>query len=159
MKKKATGSVALAVAILLGALLIPVEGFSRGLYPSLELTVIADAQPDKLVCTASPFLLPAKVGVIVVRFALPPDSSLSSAVLNTASGPLALQVPATPFLPRTYETSIDCKKAKCSTSGAFVLVVEGALETGTVTCPQLSLFKPGACDECTSPARSRAASR
>jgi hypothetical protein len=159
MKREGTGSVALAVTILLVALLSPAEGFSRGLYPSLELTVIADAQTNKLVCTASPFLLPAKVGVIVVRFALPPDSNLTSAVLNTASGPLALEVPATPFLPRTYETAIDCKKAKCSTSGAFVLVVEGAVETGTVTCPQTSLFKPSACDECASPARSKAASR
>jgi hypothetical protein len=43
--------------------------------------------------------------------------------------------------------------------GPEAVVVEGALETGTVACPQISLFKPSACDECASPARSKAASR
>jgi hypothetical protein len=150
MKRKAPGGSALAVALMLGALVSPAESFSRGLYPTLQLTVVADFQTDKLVCTASPFLLPARVGAIVVRLVLPPHSTLTSAILNTPSGQLALDVPATPFLPATYETAIFCKKTKCAALGSLVLVVEGELETSTVACPQALLFKPSACDECSS---------
>ena len=148
MKRKAPGSTALAIAILLVA--CPVAGFSRGVSPSVRLTVVADPLSDKLVCTASPILLPVSRSSIVVSFALPPNSTLTSAVLITTSGQLALDVPTTSLWPTSYDTLIDCKKAKCASSGNLVLAVEGELEPSSVSCPQIPLFKTGACDECTS---------
>jgi hypothetical protein len=119
-------------------------------YPTVQLAIVADPDSDKLVCSANPIVLPTSRGSIVVRFALPRSSTLTSALLNTPSGQFALDVPATLLWPTTYDTLIDCKKVKCASSGNLVLAVEGELEPSSVTCPQIPLFKIGACDECAS---------
>jgi len=46
-----------------------------------------------------------------------------------------------------YATIIDSTKAHCATSGNLVLDVEGEIDASTTACPDVPLFKAGACDE------------
>jgi hypothetical protein len=147
MKNRAPGIRALAGATLLVLLVRSGEGFSRGNHhPALALSVTADDQSDRLVCTARQTRLPAGSGAIILQILLPPSSTVKSAMLKSASGQLAVDLPPRPWWPVIYETTLDGKKAKCAPSGAFVLVVEGEFETTTVSCPETPLFKAGACE-------------
>ena len=147
MKWKATGKELLATAALLAVLMDPVEAFCRGTYPSVQVTVAVDAQTDKLVCTVRPIILPTSAGAIFVWVVLPPYSALTSVVLKTPTGSVALDVPAPHIPPFGYFIAVDRKRANCPNSGTLVLAIDGEFEAVTTVCPEVVMFKPGACGE------------
>lgn len=147
MARKARGSRTLAIATLLGLLASPVEGSARGLPPAIHLAVAHDTQSEKLVCRVTKTLPPAGKGDLIIRIRLPQNCSLKSALLKTATGELTLDVIDAALLSGDYATIIDSAKTHCAASGTLVLVVEGEFEASTIGCPEISLFKAGACDE------------
>jgi hypothetical protein len=130
-----------AIAILLGLLAGPAQAFPGQAPPAIELTV------ERQACTVTRSVPPAGKGGIVVLITIPSDSRLKSATLKTTSGELPLEVTPGVSLTGEYETIIDSEAAKCAPSGRVVLEVEGEFETNTLACPEVPLFKPGACDE------------
>jgi hypothetical protein len=52
-----------------------------------------------------------------------------------------------------YTFVITSDKVDCAVSGTLVLVVEGELDENTVGCPEIPLFKAGACEESASAKR------
>jgi hypothetical protein len=97
-------------------------------------------------CTVTQNVPPAGKGGIIVLLKVPTDNTLKSATLKTASGEQPLEVTPAVSLTGEYETTIDSEAAKCASSGVVVLEVEGEFEVNTISCPEVPLFKPDACD-------------
>jgi hypothetical protein len=129
----------LVFPLLLGWFAAPAQGFPGQPPPAIELTV------ERLECTVTQNVPPSGKGEIVVLIKVPSDNTLKSATLKTASGELPLEVTPAGSLTGEYETMIDSETAKCAASGNVVLEVEGEFEVNTIACPEVPLFKPGAC--------------
>lgn len=132
------GRTALVVATLLWA--GRVQAFPGQPVPAVQLTV------DKLVCTVTQTAPPAGSGGLIVLIKVPSENRLKSVVLKTTSGELALDVTPTTSLVGEYETNVDSEKANCAASGVLFLGLERDLETDTIACPEIPLFRPSACD-------------
>jgi hypothetical protein len=149
MKPNFAGRSALVVATLLGLFAGPAEGLPLPgrTPPAIRLTVAADAQSEKLVCTVTQPLPASGKGRIMVGVSVPQESTLQSALLKTSSGQLALDLTTTTAWAGLYTFVIASDKVDCAPSGNLVLVVEGEFGASTVGCPEVPLFKAGACDE------------
>jgi hypothetical protein len=130
----------LALPLLLGLFAAPAQGFPGQPPPTIELTV------ERRECTVTQNVPPAGKGGIIVLLKVPTDNTLKSATLKTASGEQPLEVTPAVSLTGEYETTIDSEAAKCASSGVVVLEVEGEFEVNTISCPEVPLFKPDACD-------------
>ena len=149
MKRNSAGGSALAVATLLvlhagQAEGLPVPGQTQ---PAIHLTVAADERSERLVCTVTQTLPPSGKGRIMVGISVPHESTLQSALLKTSSGQLALDLATTTAWAGLYTFVIASDKVDCAPSGTLALVVEGEFGASTVGCPEIPLFKAGACDE------------
>jgi hypothetical protein len=156
MKRNSVGGRALAIATLLGLLAGPAEGVQRfpgKPHPAIHLTVAQDSESERLVCSVTETLPPSGKGSVVVGISVPHESKLKSALLKTGAGQLALDLATTTAWAGLYTFVITSDKVDCAVSGALVLVVEGELDESTVGCPEIPLFKAGACDESTSAKR------
>ena len=150
MKRNSADGRALAVAALLGLLAGPAQGFPTfpgKPAPAIQLTVAPGTQSGKLVCTVTQTLPPSGKGNVIVGISLPHESTLKSATLKTDSGQLALDPISTAAWAGLYAVVIGSERVDCAPSGTLVLVVQGELATSTVGCPEIHLFKAGACDE------------
>ena len=149
MKRNSVGGRALAVATLLVLLAgqaqgLPVPGQTQ---PAIHLTVAADARLEKLVCTVTQTLPPSGKGRVMLGISVPHESTLQSARLKTSSGQLALDPATTTGWAGLYTFVIASDEVDCAASGTLTLVVEGEFGANTVGCPEIPLFKAGACDE------------
>jgi hypothetical protein len=149
MKRNAAGAGALAIATLLGLYAGSAEGlpsFPGKPHPAIHLTVAPD-QSEKLVCTVTQTQPPSGKGSVIVGINLPRERMLQSARLKTGSGELALDLATTTAFAGLYTVFIDSDKVNCAPAGTLVLVVDGEFDASTVGCPEIPLFKAGACDE------------
>jgi hypothetical protein len=130
----------------------PAEGFPLPgkTHPAIHLKVVADAQSEKLVCSVTQTLPPSGKGRVMVGINVPQESTLQSALLKTSSGQLALDLTTTTAWAGLYTFVIASDKVDFAPSGTLVLVAEGEFAASTVDCPEIPLFRAGACDESTS---------
>jgi hypothetical protein len=149
MKRNSAGGRALAIATLLGLLAGPAQGLPvpGKTHPAIHLTVAPDTQSEKLVCTVTQTLPASGKGSVIVGINVPHESTLKSAVLKTDAGQLALDLITTAAWAGLYTIVIASDKVDCAPSGTLVLVVEGEFDESTVGCPEIPLFKAGACNE------------